>query len=168
MHYRGKLFRALNPAYAREPLSGRGAALHGGRFNPKGMPALYASLSVMTALREAHEAGDLQPTSLLGYQADVENVFDSRHEAALDAFGMDADAPADPGWRDRMKAGRKAPTQLFAARLAAEGFHGLLVRSFAPGATGEDLNLVLWSWANAAPSRLALIDDEGRLAPREE
>ena len=37
--YRGKLYRALNPIHAREPLSGRGAALYGGRFNPKGTPA---------------------------------------------------------------------------------------------------------------------------------
>ena len=51
MRYQGKLFRALNPLYARDPLSGHGAELHGGRFNPKGMPALYASLSVVTALR---------------------------------------------------------------------------------------------------------------------
>src|SRR5690606_4555103 len=51
----GKLYRALNPVYAREPLSGRGAELYGGRFNPKGMPALYASTSVLTALREANQ-----------------------------------------------------------------------------------------------------------------
>ena len=57
MLYRGPLYRALNPIYAREPLSGRGAELYGGRFNPKGVPALYSSLTVMTALREANQAG---------------------------------------------------------------------------------------------------------------
>ncbi|RWF09115.1 MAG: RES domain-containing protein, partial [Mesorhizobium sp.] len=41
--YSGRLYRALNPVYAREPMSGRGAELYGGRFNPKGMRALYAS-----------------------------------------------------------------------------------------------------------------------------
>ena len=53
--YEGKLYRAINPIYAREPLSGRGAELYGGRFNPKGVAALYASLSIMTALREANQ-----------------------------------------------------------------------------------------------------------------
>ena len=51
MRYQGMLYRALNPIHAREPLSGRGAELYGGRFNPKGLPALYTSLSIMTALR---------------------------------------------------------------------------------------------------------------------
>ncbi|WP_352778981.1 RES domain-containing protein, partial [Mesorhizobium sp. M0571] len=32
-----------------------------GRFDPKGVPALYSSLSVVTALREANQAGSLQP-----------------------------------------------------------------------------------------------------------
>ncbi len=38
--YQGPLYRALNPVYAREALSGRGAALYGGRFNPKGTATL--------------------------------------------------------------------------------------------------------------------------------
>jgi hypothetical protein len=37
------------------------------------------------------------------------------------------------------------------------------VKSFAPGATGDDLDLVLWKWGDTAPSRLVLIDDEDRL-----
>lgn len=40
----------------------------------------------------------------------------------------------------------------------------MLVRSFAPGADEDALNLVLWSWSDAAPSRLTLIDDENRLS----
>ncbi|WP_369334366.1 RES domain-containing protein, partial [Stenotrophomonas maltophilia] len=39
LRHEGKLYRALNPAYASEPLSGRGAELYGGRFNPKGTAA---------------------------------------------------------------------------------------------------------------------------------
>jgi len=65
--FAGFLYRALNPVYARDPLSGRGAQLYGGRFNPKGTPALYASLSPMTALREANQVGTLQPTTLVAY-----------------------------------------------------------------------------------------------------
>ena len=163
MHYRGKLYRALNPVYAREPLSGRGAALYGGRFNPKGMPALYASLSVLTALREANQTGSLQPTTIVSYDADIEKIFDSRDENALKRLGTDAAALADPTWRDRMKTEGKALTQALAETLVEQGFQGLLVRSYAPGAAGHELNLVLWRWGDAAPSRLALIDDEGRL-----
>ncbi len=154
----------MNPVYAREPLSGRGAELYGGRFNPKGMPALYTSLSVLTALREANQVGNLQPTTLVSYDADIGRVFDSRDDAALQGEGMDADAIADLTWRDQMKSQGEARTQAFARRLVAAGYHGLLVRSFAPGATRGDLNLVLWKWGSATPSRLILIDDENRLS----
>ena len=164
MRYEGKLYRALNPIYARQPLSGRGAELYGGRFNPKGMPALYTSLSVLTALREANQVGSLQPTTLVCYEAEIERVFDTRDEAALEAEGMDAAAIAAPSWRDEMKVSGKARTQNFARRLVSDGYHGLLVRSFAPAARNDDLNLVLWRWSDAAPCRLTLIDDEGRLS----
>lgn len=164
IRYEGKLYRALNPIYAREPLSGRGAELYGGRFNKKGMPALYSSLSVMTALREANQVGNLQPTTLVSYDAQVEDIFDSRDENGLASFGIDVTVLADPTWRDQMKATGEATTQAFARRLVAAGYNGLLVKSFAPGATANDLNLVLWKWGAAAPSRLTLIDDENRLS----
>lgn len=163
MHFQGTLYRALNPIYAREPMSGRGAELYGGRFNRKGVPALYLSLSIITALREANQVGSLQPTTLVSYDADIEGVFDSRDDAALRAEGMDPTVLADGGWRDQMKMTGEAETQAFARRLAAAGYTGLLVSSFAPGATMADLNLVLWTWRATAPWRLTLIDDENRL-----
>lgn len=164
IRYEGKLYRALNPVYAREPLSGQGAALYGGRFNPKGTPALYASHSVMTALREANQVGNLQPTTLISYDAEIEAIFDCRDEAALEAEGVSPDTLAAATWRDEMKTTGEAKSQAFARRLINSGRNGLIVRSFAPGSTPDDLNLVLWKWGDAAPARLALIDDEGRLS----
>lgn len=164
MSYHGTLYRALNPVYAREPLSGRGAELYGGRFNPKGVPALYTSLTIMTALKEANQVGSLQPTTLVSYQASIERVFDCRDINALQEHGMDAAALAAPTWRDEMKAAGEARTQTFARSLAALGFCGLIVRSFTAAATDDDLNLVLWTWGNAAPSQLILVDDDNRLS----
>ncbi len=164
IRYEGKLYRALNPIFAREPLSGRGAALYGGRFNPKGTPALYLSLSVVTALREANQVGNLQPTTLVSYDAEIDTIFDCRDTAALAAEGMTADALAAPTWRDEMKAIGEAKTQGFASRLMSTGHNGLIVRSFAPGSTADDLNLVLWRWGDSSPARLVLIDDENRLS----
>jgi RES domain-containing protein len=162
--YSGKLYRALNPVYAREPLSGEGARRYGGRFNPKGTPALYCSLSIMTAVREANQAGALQPTTLVAYEAEIDGIFDGADEVALHAEDMDAAALAASTWRDEMRTGGEARTQAFARTLIAKGYSALLVHSFAPGASGQDLNLVLWRWGNAPPARLTLIDDEGRLA----
>lgn len=145
-------------------MSGRGAELYGGRFNRKGTPALYTSLSVITALREANQVGSLQPTTLVSYDADIERVFDTTDDTALQTHGMDAAALTDPTWRDQMKATGVARTQAFAHQLASDGYQGLLVRSFAPGASVNDLNIVLWTWSDAVPCRLTLIDDENRLS----
>lgn len=164
IRYEGKLYRALNPVFAREPLSGRGAELYGGRFNPRGVAALYLSLSVSTALREANQVGNLQPTTLVSYDGEIEAIFDGRDETALADAGLDTVALADPTWRDQMKAIGEARAQTFARQLIAQGYNGLLVPSFAPGATDDDLNLVLWRWGDHAPSRLVLIDDEKRLS----
>lgn len=164
MRYRGPLYRALNPIWARQPLSGEGARIHGGRFNPKGMPALYASLSPLTAVREANQAGSFQPITLVCYRADLDPVLDARDPVALAAHGAAAGDLADNAWRLRMAAAGMAPTQALAERLIAAGFVGLLVRSFARGATPADLNLVLWRWGADPPATLSVIDDEGRLA----
>lgn len=164
VRFEGKLYRALNPVYAHEPLSGRGAELYGGRFNPRGVPALYTSLSIMTAIREANQIGNLQPTTLVCYEAEIDAVFDTRDVDALAAEGLDAAALADTSWRDQMTRSGEARTQAFARRLLARGLQGLLTRSFAPGAQADDLNLVLWRWGAAAPSKLFVIDDENRLS----
>jgi len=160
--YRGPLYRALNPVYARMPLSGRGAELYGGRFNPKGTPALYCALDPVTALREANQVGSLQPTILVSYRAEIAPVFDAREAEHFAPYGMTSEALADPGWRLAMLEGRRVPTQDFARDLIAGGYSGLLVRSFAKGAMGADLNLVVWDWSNEGCS-LEVIDDEGRL-----
>ena len=165
IRYEGKLYRALNPVYAREPLSGKGAAIYGGRFNARGVPALYLSLSVLTALREANQVGNLQPTTLVSYEAEIEAIFDCRDATALAAVHMTADDLAAATWRDEMKSAGEARTQGFARRLVATGHNGLLVRSFAQGATDGSLNLVLWRWGDKPPARLVLIDDEKRLSP---
>lgn len=163
MQYNGLLYRALNPIYARDPLSGEGAQRHGGRFNPKGMSALYTSLSVITALREANQIGTLQPTTLVAYKADIEPIFDTTDAAELSAQGVtEADLAADD-WRLRMLETGKAPTQALAERLKSMGYAGLRVRSFAKGASRNDLNLILWAWGPELPRRVRLVDDEGRL-----
>lgn len=162
--YKGKLYRALNPIYACEPMSGRGAELHGGRFNSKGAPALYLSLSVMTALREANQVGNLQPTTLVSYEAEIENIFDSQDDIALNSVGIDSIMLAAATWRDEMRTQGESKTQTFARQLSEAGYNGLLVRSFAPGANANDVNLVLWRWGRTSPFRLVLIDDEQRLS----
>ncbi|MGO4169914.1 RES domain-containing protein [Novosphingobium sp. YAF33] len=72
MNYQGKLYRALNPIYAREPFSGRDAEINGDRFKPNGTAALYLATSFRTAIKEANQVGDLQPTTIVSYKANIE------------------------------------------------------------------------------------------------
>lgn len=157
--FSGTLYRALNPWEARAPLSGRGAGVHGGRFNPRGLEAIYASLSPVTAIREAGQAGTLQPMVLLAYRAETGPIFDGRDAVALTDYVMTPAALADPGWREAMALGAMSPTQQFALHLIEDGFAGLLVESFAPGAGAGDLNLVLWRRNDGEAIRLEPVTD---------
>ncbi|TDL88992.1 RES family NAD+ phosphorylase [Meridianimarinicoccus aquatilis] len=161
--YTGPLYRALNPIYAREPLSGRGAELYGGRFNAKGTPALYTSLDPATALREANQVGSLQPTILVSYKADLGPIFDTRDQDGLEQYGMTASMLADPAWRMKMLNGQPVPTQDLASTLIADRFAGFLIQSFAKGALSLDFNIVLWAWTDHNGS-LEVVDDEERLS----
>jgi RES domain-containing protein len=161
--YRGLLYRALNPVQARAPLSDEGARRHGGRFNARGTPALYLSLSPATALREAIQVGALQPTVLVTYQGNLARLVDGRDPAALAPWGATPGNLADPDWRGGMLSLRSTPTQALAARLAGAGNAGLIVPSYARGAVAGDVNLVLWRWNTGDGDMLTVIDDEGLL-----
>jgi RES domain-containing protein len=118
----------------------------------------------MTAIREANQVGSLQPTTLVSYDAEIGAVFDGTDTGMLDAEGYDETLLSANSWRDEMEAKGEARTQTLARALIGKGYLGLLVRSFAPGASENDLNLVLWQWGDTPPSRLTLIDDESRLS----
>jgi RES domain-containing protein len=163
MRFRGILYRALNPIWASRPLSGEGAKLYGGRFNPRGTPAIYTSLSIHTALREANQVGSLQPTTLVSYQADLNPLFDARDETLLEKQGTSLTELAVATWREESANGALARTQLLASELIAAGYAGMIVPSFAAGASLQDLNLVIWKWDTTEPTLLVLIDDEDRL-----
>lgn len=169
MRFRGTVYRAHNPQWSWTPLSGEGARRHGGRFNRRGIPALYTSLGPLTAIREAQPLGrPMQPLILCAYEIDAEPVFDALDGARRRALGVRDTDLSCPDWEARMLAGGTPASQALADRLIASGHAGMRVPSFAAGAGPDDLNLVLWRWGASRPARAILIDDEGRLsgAPR--
>ena len=165
MRFRGLVYRAHNPQWSWKPLSGEGARRHGGRFNRRGLPALYTSLTPLAAIREAQPLGrPMQPLTLCAYEVDAEPVFDTLDEERRRVLGvLDSDL-ACLAWEAEMLAGSIPASQALTDRLMATGYAGMRVRSFAAGAGVDDVNLVMWRWDSERPTQVMPIDDEGRLA----
>lgn len=165
MRFRGLVYRAHNPQWSWTPLSGEGARRHGGRFNRRGIPALYTSLSPLTAIREAQPLGrPMQPLTLCAYEVDIKPVVDTLDEGRCRMLGVNDSDLVCPTWEAEMLAGAVPASQALADRLIAAGYAGMRVQSFAAGAGTGDFNLVIWSWSSHRPHRVVLIDDEGRLS----
>lgn len=90
----GLTFRHVSPSF--DPLSTRGAELHGGRWNAPGTPALYLATSVETARAEfdrlvelrAQSASDLLPRVLVTVRLELTKVVDLRVKSILRELGV--------------------------------------------------------------------------------
>ena len=168
MRFQGLGYRGHDPKWAFSPLSGEGAAIHGGRFNPIGMPALYLALTVEGLFIEvAHGFGHrFDPLTVSTYEVDVDDVADLRTNEARSGAGVVLDDLACAWALDRASR-RKPASWMVAERLVEAGAAGILVSSFALGARSGMDNLVLWRWGNDPPHRVAVHDPSGRL-PRDQ
>lgn len=164
MRFRGEGFRAHDPAWSWSPLSGVGAALKGRRFNWLGLETLYLSLSYKTAFREVSSgfAHRLTPYVLCSYDIDCDDIEDLRTEADRTAAGVALGDLACP-WGSDLIAGREPASWGVVRKLLGAGVAGILVPSFANGATEDDQNLVLWRWGPDLPHRVTVFDPTGKL-----
>ena len=182
----GILYRAHHPRWSYEPTSGGGAARHGGRFNRRGVPALYTALDPKTAWMEAQQGMPFkaQPLTLVAYRLDCEPIADLTDGDVLVSAGIDPADLACP-WEGLVARGLVPPSWRLVDALLDAGFHGAIVPSFAPGAalspempwrghsdaslgqaadwSGYGRNLVLWTWSDQPPCQIQVIDDFGRL-----
>jgi len=168
LRFSGLVHRAHHPRWSFAPASGEGAALHGGRFNPKGVLALYTSLRLETAWLEAQQAFPFkaQPMTMVAYRvdcADIVDLTDAASRAALDATSADLAC----AWEDLAARGAEPPSWALARRLIGEGRAGIIVPSFAAGAAADDVNAVFWRWSDDPPHQVRVVDDAGRL-PRDD
>ena len=164
MRFRGDCYRAHNPMWSFSPLSGAGAAIHGGRFNSKGMPALYLSLSIDGAVTEAAQgfAGKLEPLTICLYEVDCDDIVDLSTAESREVAGVELAEMASPWALDRAER-RKPASWSLAERLIGEGATGILAPSFARLARPDMVNLVLWRWGPDLPHRVTAHDPSGRL-----
>lgn len=158
------LWRMLTIRFQRSPLSGEGARLLGGRWNPRGTQALYLATDPATAVAEFYQ-GLAKPGTLAPYRLDARAIAD-----LTDGNGGPRDAEVEHGCVAAWKAmahrpDRTPPSWTLAIELIAQGAEGALVPSVQNrGGTC----LVLWQWHDAAAgagdgAALTLLDPDEAL-----
>jgi len=164
VHFKGVAYRAHDPRWSFKPLSGEGAALYGSRYNRKGLPALYLALDAITAVREITQgfARKFDPCVLCSYDVDCKPLADLRTESGRSDHHVKL-TEMRCAWFLEAASGKEPASWQIAARLIVEGYAGLLTPSFAPGATEDAHNLVLWKWGAALPTKVSVYDPSGRL-----
>jgi RES domain-containing protein len=146
------------------PLSRAGAALKGRRFNWLDLETLYLSLSYHTVFREASGgfAHRLTAYVLCSYDVDCEDIADLRTDAERAALGVSL-TDLSCAWGDSLIAGREPASWAVVRRLLTDGRAGILVPSFATGATVDDQNVVLWRWGPNLPHKVTAYDPTAKL-----
>jgi RES domain-containing protein len=164
LRFVGTAYRAHHPRWSFRPISGDGAAIHGGRFNPRGTAALYLALDPLTAIREANQGfvDKMERYVLCSYDVDCEDILDLSDETDRRAAGVEAAVMA-ASWFAHIAAGTKPPQWTMVEDFVARGAAGALVPSYAPGAVSGDCNLVLWRWGRDLPHKVEVFDPSGRL-----
>lgn len=155
------LWRMIHPGRHREPFSGEGARLYGGRWNMKGWPTLYLATDHVTAVAEYYR-GLPKPGTLVPYHLDARAIADLTQASAEIAEALACD------WkRIALIDGQVPPSWALAQTLIAAGADGAIVPS-AQNRGGT--NLVLWRWHDAAQggegAALALLDPGATLGGR--
>lgn len=164
MRFAGDCYRAHNPKWSFAPLSGDGAKVHGGRFNPRGVPALYLGLTIEGAVIEASQgfAAKLEPLTVCLYEVDCEDIVDLTTDEGRSAAGVSL-ADMACAWALDAAERRKPASWKLAQELIAGGAAGIVAPSFARGTRPDMRNLVLWKWRRDLPWRVAVHDPSGRL-----
>lgn len=147
-----------------DSLSGNGAKKHGGRFNKPGCAALYTSLDPTTAWMEAQQGFPFkpQPMTLVAYEVDCAKIADLNDDQLLSEMGSSIQELGCP-WEYLATQQLEPSTWTLAEKLRTLEVGGILVRSFAPGCTANNQNLVLWDWSHPNHCVVRVIDDFGRL-----
>lgn len=129
------------------------------------MPALYTALHFETAWLEAQQGfvRKAQPMTLCAYEVDCADMLDLSDPAIRAAHAVDG-ADLACAWEDLADRNQVPPSWALARRLIAEGVAGILVPSFAKGASARDVNAVFWRWGEDLPHLVRVIDHHARLA----
>jgi RES domain-containing protein len=139
--FKSKAFRSATPRYAKatDLLTGDGSRKFGGRWNPRGLAAIYASLTPETAMAEtlAHaryyglSEHDVMPRTFVAISFDLKRVLDLTDGDIRRKLSVSRKRMIEIDWRTEMYAGNFPLTQQLGQAAANIGLEGLLVPSAA-------------------------------------
>lgn len=154
-------YRALTPRWSHDPLSGEGAAITGGRFNPEGYAALYLSSDPKAALYEAAQSQIIiPPRTVCTYQIRIDSIVD--FSDGYNAKDWTSEWSIwDMNWRKALHIDKQRPaTWEIAQKLISDGVKGLLFPSLkSKGHT----NFVIFLTNIEAADSISVIDPQGDL-----
>lgn len=159
------LWRMMGIRHQFSPTSGDGARRYGGRWNKKGVSALYLAADAVTAVAEYYQ-GLPKPGTLVPYQVDALRIADLTNIAAGPGDRRVAQALAANWKAMALLEGKTPPSWALADDLIAAGAEGAVVPSVQnPGGR----NLVLWRWherdQDGEGAALAVLDPDDALRP---
>lgn len=139
-----------NPFAVSSSVGEEGASPLGRRFNPRGVAALYTSFDFETCARELLFGLNTEQYTFYHLAVESSAIADLSSRKVREKLGIRWPELECPTWESEMNRGVIPTTHAVATRLIERGYRGVVVPSFAPGATRDDLNLVLWAWKAAA------------------
>ena len=164
-------YRSTTPEYAKEAdlITGEGSRLHGSRWNPPGIAAVYASFTPETAMEESlahfryygipfHAA---MPRMFVAIKAQLTKVVDLTERANRKRMQIAESRLLGCDWRKDMAGGVDALPQLVGRAAKEAGLEAIVVRS-AEDKNGR--NLVVFP-ANLRKSSQLTVLDPDKLLP---
>jgi RES domain-containing protein len=134
--------------------------MHGGRWNPRGTPALYMSATLDTAVAEYQQELGYRPGTFVAYDIDIPGIVDLSDPASQAALEIAPEALLQPWKHTLLVEGREPAGWAVARRLIEEGFYGALV----PSAAAAGTNMVLWQWT-LSTTTVRVLDPQADLPP---
>jgi RES domain-containing protein len=149
VEFEGVVIRSCSVRFANEHdlLRGDGAAQHGGRWNPRGMKAVYGSLSAVTATRESYQnilkfgfsRSSIRPRVFVGARIRLQRVLDLTDRSIRRRLGFSVTELIEENWREIQNGGEESWTQAIGRGARHAGFEGSLVHSARDRPKGKNL-----------------------------
>ena len=165
---RASALRSAGVKYAnsRDLIAGDGASYYGGRWNPPGVKAIYASLDPETAVKEAYQefvdygftAQQIRPRVFAGVRLNVKRLLDLTDAGIRRRLGFRLDELTGEDWRGIQSGGEQSWTQVIGRGALLAGFEGLLVPS---ARNRHGMNVVIFpdNLASTSTANLMAKDD---------